>query len=657
MEELSRIEIASDLLDEAYALSEGVKKNNQIDVIYKFLINHSNDLSGIDESLCSHHNLTKELLRVYKKDSWLLVLLDSYEYLRYLDVTESITDLELQILTELDSLKFTFTNIYSYFMDEFNCDKIRVLLTRYYEYLSKGNDFAKSCRDYNFDNQTNFRNALTAYVGNIEALDFISMIFDELDEKYQSQINQAITGEEAEEEFDEEDFEELTEFEDPDEFDEEGYQDAIDEMFDEHEEAVEQIMLNFKNELYTRVNDWFEEHFDDKFECDEFIGFLISYVYMIILNNKENGRLFKEEEALLKLIEGKESTAPLLIESFYDNKEYIFVMLDTLTKYYYKKHMDILKLRDEIEDSSVLDKIGILDEYYPITKTTLEYKIVSTELYEYYDMLFMKYKLEYPKDYLEQFYLALIGEKSLDADFYELDIDGDITWHRVAMIRYFTRKFFEKVYIEPLGVTEEEMNTFLNLNKDEINLTDIIRNFMNHGIVILKGYENTLKQTDVELKNSIRSFEKMVQVRRLIQIDPMLIGESTYYRALNDSELYQYLENNGIEKTVQYLFELGQTNYEEAREFVNEIMVTIYSAVYEKNEIDSLEQTIKLLFEIESGDIEGYTKVVLSDTSLLYQLLSKYYEIEKTEEFPKKYEDKVVKFSKVKQKLYPFQNE
>lgn len=36
MEELSRIEIASDLLDEAYALSEGAKKDNQIDVIYNF---------------------------------------------------------------------------------------------------------------------------------------------------------------------------------------------------------------------------------------------------------------------------------------------------------------------------------------------------------------------------------------------------------------------------------------------------------------------------------------------------------------------------------------------------------------------------------------------------------------------------------------------
>lgn len=623
------------------------------------MINHSDDLSGINESLCSHHNLTKELLQVYKKDAWLLVLLDSYEYLRYLDVTTPITDLEVQILTELDRLRFTFANIYSYFMDESNCDKIKTLLTRYYEYLSKGNDFAKSCRDYNFDNQTNFRNALTAYVGNVEAMDFISMIFDELDEKYQSQINQAITGEEEpeEEDFNEEDVEELTELEDPDEFDEEGYQDAIDEMFDEHEEAVEQIMLNFKNELYMKVNDWLEEHFDDKFECDEFIGFLISYVYLIILNNKENGRLFKEEEALLKLIEGRESTAPLLIESFYDNKEYMFVMLDTLTKYYYKKHMDVLRLRDEIKDSLVLNKIGSLDEYYQSAKPTMEYKIVSTELYEYYDMLFMKYKLEHPEDYLNQLYLVLIGEKSLEVDFYELDIEGDVTWHRVAMIRYFTRKFFEKVYIEPLGVVEEEMNVFLDLNKDEVSLADVVKNFMHHGIVILKGYENMLKQTDVELKNSIRTFEKTVQVRRLIQIDPMLIGESTYYRALNDSDLYQYLENNGIEKTVQYLFELGKNKYEEAREFINEIMVTIYSSIQEKNEIDSLEQTIRLLFEIETGDVEGYIKVVLGDTFLLYQLLLKYYESEKNEEFPTKYEDKVVKFPKVKQKLYPFPNE
>lgn len=72
MEELSRIEIASDLLDEAYALSED-NGGKQIETIYKFLVSSKDDASGIDESLCSHHNLTKKLLKVYKKDSWLIV--------------------------------------------------------------------------------------------------------------------------------------------------------------------------------------------------------------------------------------------------------------------------------------------------------------------------------------------------------------------------------------------------------------------------------------------------------------------------------------------------------------------------------------------------------------------------------------------------------
>lgn len=659
MEELSRIEIASDLLDEAYALSED-NGGKQIETIYKFLVSSKDDASGIDESLCSHHNLTKKLLKVYKKDSWLIVLLDSYEYLRYLDVTVSISDEELQILTELDSLNFTFTDIYDYFYNVANKEKIKTLLVRYYEYIGKGNDFTKSCRDYNFDNQTAFRNALTDYVGNVEAMDFMCAIFDQLDEKYQSQINAVVTGEE-EPELDDEEFddEEMPEeyLEDPDEFDEEGYQAAIDEMFDEHEEAVEQIMVNFKTELFDKIISWLEDYFDDKFESDNFIGFFISYVYRTILDNKKNGRLFKEEESLLKLLENPDANFGLLVETFYDNSEFVFVSLDIFTKRYYKSHMDVLTMRDVTTDVAENNQIAMLDEHYPYKKEVLDAKLISSPLYEMYDMVFMKYKLDYPGDYLERLYSLLMDDTSFEPVFYELDIEGDLTYHRIMMIRYFTRRFVEMIQIKRLGVEKEEMFAYVDLEIEKISLVGIIKNFSKNGIQILKGYEFILSQTESELKNHIRSLDKKVELKRLLQIDPLIIGESTYYRAFNDTELYRYIEQNGIEKTVQYLIDLSKNDYESAREHINELMVSIYSVAKEKETLDTLEQMIALVYEVESSDVELYVRTALNDPTVLYQLISKYYENEKEEEFPTKYEDRVVKFPKVKQKLYPFPNE
>ena len=660
MDELSRIEIGLDLLDEAYELSIGDNKTDQIEVLYNFLVSSEEDSTDIEKTLCSSHGLTKELLRVYKRDSWLLVLLDSYEYLRYLDVTTSITDDELQILTELDGLNFTFTNIYSYFSSPTTKEKIKLLLKRYYEYIGKGNEFTKSCRDYNYDNQTPFRNALTDYVGNVEAMDFLCAIFDQLDEKYQAQINETITGEsepefDSEEEFPE-DFDEDYPL-DEEYFDEEEYNSAVDEMFDEHEEVVEQIMANFKTELFDKVITWMEDYFEDKFESDNFIGFFLSFVYRTILNNKNTGRLFKEEESLLKLFESSDDNYGLLIETFYDNREFIFVALDIFTKNYYKKHMDILTLRDDCDNDIEKQKIASLDEHYPFSKSITNIQLISSPLYESYDMIFMKYKIDYPDDYLDRIYSFLMNDTSFEPIFYELDVEGDLNYHRILMIRYFTRRFVEMIQIKKLSVNQEEMFAYSELSMQGLELINIIKNFSKNGITILKGYEFILGKTDAELKAHIRSFDKMVELKRVFQIDPMILGDSIYYRALNDSELYRYLEVNGIEKTVQYLLSMVNSDYEIVREFINEIMVSIYTSAKEKEIADSIEQTIMLVYEVESSDVELYIKTVLSDSSLLYQLLVKYYEIEKEEEFPAKYEDKVVKFPKVKQKLYPLPNE
>lgn len=654
MNELSRIEIAFDLLEEAYNLSKNNNKEYQIETLYYFLTSNENDKSTIDDTLCYRHSLDKQLLNVYKKDAWLIALLDSYEYLKHLSISESISEKEKQILTELDSLEFTFTHLYAYFKDVSNKPKIKIILSRYYEYMKKGNEFIESCREYNFDNQTPFRNALTDYIENVEAMDFLCILFDQLDEKYQKQINELVTGEDetyeeellANEEI-EEDFIE-------DDIDEDEYQSAMDEMFDGYEDEVEQILNNFQNELFDKTMDWLEDYFDDKYDSDNFIGFFISYVYQILLNKQNKSA---EEESLLKLMESTNDNYELLIESFYDNKEYVFVLLDNFTKTYYENQMDILTIRDTNNSSLVHQKMNSLDEHYPSQNKYSTYKLISSPLYEIYDMVFMKYKMDYPDDYLERLFYFLMDDSTFDSVFYELDVDGNLTMHRVLMIRYFTRKFLETIHQKASDVTEVEMGAYIDSSSQPYNLVNIINNFAKNGIQILKGYEYCLKQTDIEFKQNIRRMDKMSKLKDLVRVDPMVIGDSNYYRALTDSPLYQYVENNGIDQTVRHLSELAKKDYSSAKEYINELMVSIYSNAKEKNKLALFEQTIVLLYESENNDVDKYIMKILGDYSMLSQLIFKYYEAEKNEDFPIAYEDRVVKFPKVKQKLYPYPDE
>lgn len=656
MDEPSRMMIASDLLDEAYELTQDYEGIEKINIIYKFLIGAKSDVSGLNESICSSHVISQELLNVYKRDAMVVLFANGYEYLRYLDKENEIYDEERQLLNDLDKLSFTFTHLFDYFTSPKNYDKVIRLLVRHYEYISKSNKIINECQDYSFDNQTPFRNAIVDYLSNVEALDFVCMLFDELDEKYQGQINFVVSGEEEvdddekimlEEEWDEEEFVE-------EDFDEEAYQESIDELFNDHSEAVHQILLNFQVEFHDKLMDWLENYFGDKFESDNFFGFLASYLYKFLLDTKKNGRLLEEEKQLLDLYERPDTQADILIQSFYDNPKYAFEAIESLSRHYYDYHTDILTMRDREEDDFVASKIRMLDEYYPTNKLTSKVILRSTEIYEICDMIFMKYKIDYPNDYLERLYTMLIQNSDFEPIFYELDMGEDALYCRIILIRYFCRIFISSISIADLSsITSDEYPAFEQIMGQEATNYNLAKIFSKYGLEILKRYELTLNLETKNERENIRKNKKSGVLKRMFLIDPMIVGDSTFYRALTDSKIYQYIEQNGIAKANSYLHTLAKEDYIEARDMLNEILVSIYMNAESKQELNAIERMVMSSFDMKKDDFAFFIKAALDDLVVLLQLLEQYYENEKDEDYPLKFEERLVQLPKVKEKLYP----
>lgn len=659
MNELSRIEIAAQLLEELNILCIESDQRSKMEIIYNFLLGDE-ATSSFDNLFCTNHGIEQKLLDVYKKDSWLLVLLDAYEYLIASSETKELSEIQQSFLTKLDSIEFNFTNLYSFFTSKDNKEEIVVGIESYYEYWQKGNEFVKKCRDYCFDNQTEFRNKLTSYISNIEAMDLMATIFDDLDAKYQKEINMAIVGEEESIEFEDpdmDDYELESEEEFPEDFDEDEYSAAVDEMFDDNVEEVEKIMERFKTELHSKILDFLEDYLDDKFDCDEFLGFFMSYVYMIILNNQKHGKLFKEEEQLLKVLSLEDFSPALVIETFYENPDYVFAALDSFCRFYYKKDCDILTLRDDVSTSIERKRINEMDEHFPLGKRIERYKLINNPYYEIYDMLYMKFKLDYPDDYAIRLFNSLT---TIDYDpiFYEFDLDEDINYHRLMMIRYFSRKYVEATSVRDMAsIPSKEYETFEKLLSEEFNPQTLIGIFAKYGIIILKGYNYLLDKTISQEKAIVKRIYDAGYGNSLFKIDPGMISDSLYYRALNDTPLYKYVEENGIEKTVKFLIELSKTDYEQYEDYMKEVFASLYCSFEDNQKLDSVENTVKLVIDSSKYSLEGCFKAIISDELLMYQLLAKYYDIENTDDYPTPIEERIVAQPKVKQKLYPLNNE
>ena len=136
-----------------------------------------------------------------------------------------------------------------------------------------------------------------------------------------------------------------------------------------------------------------------------------------------------------------------------------------------------------------------------------------------------------------------------------------------------------------------------------------------------------------------------------------MISDSLYYRALNDTPLFKYVEQYGVEQTIKYLINLAQSDYEQYEDYMKEVIASIYCHLKDVSKMDSTEYVVKALIDNEDDSLNHYFRALLEDESLMCCLLNKYYEIETMEDYPKPIEERIVEQPKVKQKLYPVFNE
>ena len=226
------------------------------------------------------------------------------------------------------------------------------------------------------------------------------------------------------------------------------------------------------------------------------------------------------------------------------------------------------------------------------------------------------------------------------------------------MIRYFSRKFIEAVSSEEMKATStNEYAAFEMLLSDDLDQKTFLNAFMRYGISILKGYEKILGKTISEEKLAIKNLFASGLGNKIFRIDPGMLSDSLYYRALNDTPLFKYVEQHGIEQTIKYLIGLAQDDYAQYEDYMKEVIAAIYCHLKDVPQLDSTEYVVKSLIDSENDDLNNYFKVLVQNESLMHCLLSKYYEIETMEDYPKPIEDRIVEQPKVKQKLYPIMNE
>lgn len=636
MEEPNRIEFAIDILKSVYGLHSDYDDDVKIERIYNFLLGDDN--IALEESFCEHLLISKERLNSYKKDCWLIVLLSSYKYLCYLSSVSNLSADELEILSDLDSLDTTFTAFYNYFNNTMNSNKIKIMLRRYYDALADGFEQTRMIDPFNVDNAPHFMATLDKYIKKVSALDYAAMIFYDVDEEYSKQ---AETNGFLEELTDDDDDEDLSYEED---FDAEMEQfDDCDEVFlaagdDElmHDEESEQLIQEYKDELLAKIDAWLKEYFETQDERNEFVAFLLSYVYAILLKKE---KLSSEENGLLELFESKDANYELLVETVCRNCHYICLVLEIFTKYYYDNEMDILTMRDDMVSIDVRERMHLFDEHYPFMRA---YQLVDNDSYKLYDDLFARYKDKYPDNYIEMLHQILLDESLFKEALVEMSVTDGYGYHRVLMIRYLLRMFMEKVYSLGLDkISNDEKMPFALLQTKNEATKNIDMAFKDYGCIILRDYELMLEKNRTERKNFIRIFASKGWLRKMALIDPTILGSSLHYCALVETELYIYLENYGEEKTINYIQTLAVSDYEKARAFIKEIMRSIYDFSGGAVENDGLVNIIANLYNGSQEEIDRCIGVFLTDETLIRQLVYKYNENEKSQEISAPYQKKI----------------
>lgn len=656
MDKMSRIQIGNQMLSNLYDVYQHLSDEELSDFFYSFLVQDtSND--ALTQTACMNYNIQPKDLIIHKKDIILEVLVNGYGYLRYVSTFCKLPEEEQQIIDDLDSIPFSIPILIEYFRKPENESKMKSLLTDYFVYETQDIDFMDDCREYLYNEPTEFYDKLCRVIRYIEVADSLATICDEIAEKYSHLDDDDIYELMAEDEDLEDEEEEDEEIEE----EESGTRLVeVEDDFEELDEGMDPYELKLQiykaeleqKELANRVLEFLEGYYQDKFDVDDFVGYFMSYVYAFLLKARENKALTLEDEEMLRILSKKNLSFEMVVETFYASKEYIFNSVDLFTQEYFKRNGDIYSVREEYTGIYDTNMYQLLDPFYerpPVNRNT---KLITNPIMNALEQILLDIKNNNPDDYIGEIW-QLLRDPEVDKGIFErYGLDSKyIPNYQDLIMRLFARKYVESVNSKQIGsFPSNELELYRELVYPTENSQSIEILFDMGYYLFIPNYFSLKEKRLVEQKRNVCSLRKKNLLGNVVRIDPTCVSDSLYVKALNESELFPLLETNGPKIMITLLEKLSRIDSDIVIEFIKEVVYSDYYYAKREEEPDKISQT--LIKRVEE-DVETYLSEISQNKKLLEEMLQRYLDSESKEEFTLSYQEKLELSPKIKQKLYP----
>ncbi len=652
MEKMSRIEIEKNILEQIQEWYSDLSREDLTNLFYSFLTFDEETVDEITKRVCTKYRMHEEQLVAMKKDMIIECILDAYEYFFRLKADGKLSEELKNIMDELEKVTFSLDNFYNYFLDSVNQEKVKNLIFHCLLFRMQDSKFIEACDDFLRMNAPELWMKLSKYMQYIEASDLLCTIFCDIFEEEDEEDS-----DEEVEDFDNDldEFEEYDE-EDEDEYDEEDFDEALEEELVEMEPLEKVMDDSFSQDcqtLFQRVNDFIEDYFDDKFDADDFIGYFMSLVYALLLQEEKTDTLFLEEKELLEILEKNRCSQEQIVILFTTSKEFVYHSLDLFEECYYDFEGDVFSVREFIQDIGAYNRFSIMDPLYEKPKIDIQSIQCKNFTTSFFDQLLHRLKQEYPEDYEDKIYKLLTEEGYLSSVFPESTMEEvPFSLYQISFIRYLSRRYFENTCDKAIGnLSLEQIYLYQHLLSSKGTQKELLRNFYVGYKDYLDAYFELTSQETPFIRKKIRKLEHQQLLPTVVRIDPSCIGDNDYIKTLLESPFSRYLAIHGSLKTISYLKKCYRDQPKQCLEFLREIIVSTCSQ--EMDAKDTVSSSILPLLEDEHLSLEDCLTSILANESLLQELLEKYTKFE-LEETPLTVSKESLNFSpKIKRKLYP----
>lgn len=653
MEILSRIQISNQMLLELYDSYKDLNDQELSSSFYAFLVD-TDGKDSMTQKACFQYSANPKELRIRKNDMILELITNAYGFFRYVSTFNELSSLEKEILNDLDHLPYSIADVLAYFKNPNNQEKMELLLSNYFIYMTQDDEFIEGCEAYLYNEPTEFYERMISLIKYVEVMDMIAIIYEEIMQKYES-------GEVDEYELFSDPEEEEESYEEEEEYSNGGVLELaggnLEELEDEDSYENMIRMQRFKKEqedVFNDIANFLENYYLDKFELDDFIGYFMSFVYAFLLKAQREQPMTLEDEEMLKMLSRKELSFEYAVNMFYSSKEYVFNSVDLFVQEYYASGGDIFSIRENFNGRADNQRFNILDSYYIGPAADYNVIYIGSPIASLFTQMLLDIKEKNPDDYVGEIY-QLLCDPTYDTSLFSTYGFNQkyIEQYRVLLMRFLARKYVELVSFNPIAsFSLEELFIYQGLMHIDVTNSNMKSLFLKGYYLMVPAFYEMMEKGATHEKCIVRKLRANNLLANVARIDSSCITDENYRKALQESEFYSILEQNGEKTTIAYLKHLFKTEPGQVMEYLKELLLANYYYVKEENADDAIALAILNLIEGDSN-IGEYFYMLLQNDSLLEELLSRYLAQETKTKYPLSYQEKLEQSPKIKQKLYP----